>query len=189
AGIKQVLNYGGYLTPAIADMANGENDGRVHVLGATFADANPDHPGSDPGTGWRAVTSGRHRENLDRLMIAQPSLDLPPIGLWKGRTGLRATTPDQLPVAGGIIDRRAFIAAFAALSTGARMPEPPPVPYLDGLYVLTGLGSRGFTTAPLLAETLAALITGTPCPLPRPLCHAVHPARFLVRALKRGISL
>ncbi|MDB5458441.1 MAG: FAD-dependent cmnm(5)s(2)U34 oxidoreductase, partial [Caulobacteraceae bacterium] len=48
----------------------------------------------------------------------------------------------------------------------------------QGLYVLGGLGSRGFTTAPLLAEHVAALIARTPSPLPLDLQTTVEPLRL-----------
>ncbi len=78
-----------------------------------------------------------------------------------GRAAVRATTSDHLPVAG-------------------RAPGAE-----EGLYVLGGLGSRGFTTAPLLAEHVAALATGAASPLPVDLAAAVDPARFEARATRR----
>ena len=174
AGIDRILSYGGYLTPAVEGPG-----GRSHVLGATYDDADP----ADPD--WRAVTSRSHAENRDKLMAARPDLALPGMDTWTGRTGLRAATPDQLPVAGGMVDEDAFLKAFAGLRNGVTRGPFPPVPYRPGLYVIAGLGSRGFVTAPLLAELIAAEITGAPAPLPRRLREAVHPARFLVRGLKR----
>ena len=47
-----------------------------------------------------------------------------------------------------------------------------------GLYVLGGLGARGFTTAPLLAEHVAAHIHAAPSPLPAALQRVVDPGRF-----------
>jgi tRNA 5-methylaminomethyl-2-thiouridine biosynthesis bifunctional protein len=73
----------------------------------------------------------------------------------EGRARLRATTRDHLPLAG-------------------RLDE--------GLFVLGGLGSRGFTSAPLLAEHVAALALGAPSPLPRDLAAAVDPRRFATPA-------
>ena len=64
---------------------------------------------------------------------------------------MRASAPDQLPLAG----------------------EAAP-----GLFVLTGLGSRGFATAPLLAEHVAALAMGAPSPLAADLAVLVEPFRF-----------
>jgi tRNA 5-methylaminomethyl-2-thiouridine biosynthesis bifunctional protein len=57
------------------------------------------------------------------------------------------------------------------------MPMAGAVPGLTGLFVLGGLGSRGFCTAPLLAEHVAALLVGQASPLPTDLAAAVDPAR------------
>lgn len=73
-------------------------------------------------------------------------------GPAKARTAIRATTPDRLPLAGA-------------------------VPGAEGLFVLGGLGSRGFCVAPLLAEHVAALATGAPSPLPADLATRVDPLR------------
>jgi tRNA 5-methylaminomethyl-2-thiouridine biosynthesis bifunctional protein len=48
----------------------------------------------------------------------------------------------------------------------------------DGLYLLSGLGSRGFCVAPLLGEHVAALIAGTPSPLPATLFGRIDPDRL-----------
>ena len=79
-----------------------------------------------------------------------------------GRAAVRATTTDHLPIAG--------------CAPGAG----------PGLFVLGGLGSRGFTTAPLLAEHVAALATGTPSPLPGDIAAVVDPARFEARMARRS---
>lgn len=73
-------------------------------------------------------------------------------GPTQARTAVRATTPDRLPLAG-------------------------PLPAHEGVFVLGGLGSRGFAAAPLLAEHVAALVSGTPSPLPVALSARVDPLR------------
>ena len=73
-------------------------------------------------------------------------------GPVQSRTAIRATTPDRLPMAGA-------------------------VPGREGLFVLGGLGSRGFCVAPLLAEHVAALATGTASPLPANLAARITPLR------------
>jgi len=78
-----------------------------------------------------------------------------------GRASIRAATPDQLPIAGAVA---------------------------PGLMALGGLGSRGFTLAPLLAEHVAALALGAPSPLPTPLARIVAPERFAERARRRGLA-
>ena len=55
-----------------------------------------------------------------------------------------------------------------------------------GVFVLSGLGSRGFcSAAPLLAEHVAALALGAPPPLAAALAEIVHPGRFVMRRKRR----
>jgi tRNA 5-methylaminomethyl-2-thiouridine biosynthesis bifunctional protein len=58
------------------------------------------------------------------------------------------------------------------------------VPRHQGLFVLTALGARGLTLAPLLGRLVAAQVTGTPWPLEQDLADAVDPGRWLVRAVR-----
>jgi len=92
--------------------------------------------------------------NLALLAGARPRLAAKLAGATLGgRASLRAATPDHLPLAGA-------------------------VPGMAGLFVLAGLGGRGFTLAPLLAEEVAATALGAPRPLPRDLAALVDPARY-----------
>ncbi|WP_420477891.1 tRNA (5-methylaminomethyl-2-thiouridine)(34)-methyltransferase MnmD [Brevundimonas sp. FT23028] len=75
-------------------------------------------------------------------------------GQTRSRVAVRATTPDRLPVAG---------------------------PLGDGLFILGGLGSRGFCVAPLLAEHIVALACAAPSPLTRDLAARIAPQRFISR--------
>ena len=45
--------------------------------------------------------------------------------------------------------------------------------------MLTGLGSRAFSFAPLLAEHVAALVLDRPSPLPAAVARQVDPARLI----------
>jgi tRNA 5-methylaminomethyl-2-thiouridine biosynthesis bifunctional protein len=69
-----------------------------------------------------------------------------------GRASVRTTPPDRMPMAGAL--------------------GP------DGLYALCGLGSRGFATAPLLGEHVAAVACAVPSPLPAEAQRLIDPARF-----------
>lgn len=71
----------------------------------------------------------------------------------QGRASLRAATPDQMPLAGEV--------------GGA-----------EGLYILSGLGARGWTLAPLLAEHVTATMLDAPSPLPNHVITAILPTRF-----------
>jgi tRNA 5-methylaminomethyl-2-thiouridine biosynthesis bifunctional protein len=104
-----------------------------------------------------------HARNLATLAAALPNLAARLDGVsLEGRASVRAVTPDRLPSAGPV-------------------PGSP-----AGLYVLSGLGSRGFAHAPLLAEHVAALALDAPSPLPAPAQALVDPARFTLRAARRG---
>ncbi|CAH0134532.1 bifunctional tRNA (5-methylaminomethyl-2-thiouridine)(34)-methyltransferase MnmD/FAD-dependent 5-carboxymethylaminomethyl-2-thiouridine(34) oxidoreductase MnmC [Pseudomonas mediterranea] len=153
-----------------------------HTLGASFdfksADLTP--------------TAAEHAGNLQ--MLEEISLDLVdrldagnlvPEQL-EGRAAFRCTSPDYLPIVGPVADNRAFTEAYQALSKDARQVPDTPCPWLDGLYVNSGHGSRGLITAPLSGELIAAWLDNEPLPLPRSVAEACHPNRFALRTLIRG---
>lgn len=139
------VSWGGYVAPT--------RDG--FLFGATF-DRDRDDEGLDPADDVRnRATLG---EGLPRLAAAIAGRPL------SARAGVRAATPDHLPLAGA---------------------APGDAP---GLYLLCGLGSRGFSTAPLLAEHVAALATGAVSPLPAGLAAIVAPSRFDARRARPSSS-
>ncbi|MNE97448.1 tRNA 5-methylaminomethyl-2-thiouridine biosynthesis bifunctional protein MnmC [compost metagenome] len=72
------------------------------------------------------------------------------------------------------------------LAKDARQVPDTPCPWLDGLYINSGHGSRGLITAPLSGELLAAWLDAEPLPVPRDVAEACHPNRFALRLLIRG---
>jgi tRNA 5-methylaminomethyl-2-thiouridine biosynthesis bifunctional protein len=93
--------------------------------------------------------------SLEALAVGRPGLaarvSALPSQARLSRAATRAATADHLPLAGRT---------------------------LEGAYVLAGLGGRGFTLAPLLAEHIAAELTGLPSPLPVDLAQRLRPERF-----------
>ena len=79
----------------------------------------------------------------------------------------------------------AWLAQYAALAHGRKIETVSAPPAHAGIYVIGGLGARGLTLAPLLGERIASEICGEPAPLSQFALDAIHPARFLHRALKR----
>ena len=67
-------------------------------------------------------------------------------------TGIRASLPDYLPLVGPIDQ--------------------------DKVFVLGGLGSRGLSLAPLLAETIMNDICNIPSPISQEVREAINPLRF-----------
>lgn len=136
---ERPLSWGGYLSPT--------PDGQV-LLGATHLKA------------WEAPEDNAAIAALaDQLRALRPELAPPPeqqlLGSW---SGVRASTPDRLPVAGRLDDQA---------------------------YILSGLGSRGFAHAPLLAEQIASEICGEPLPLERDGRAVLAPQRFAERRARR----
>lgn len=74
-----------------------------------------------------------------------------------------------------LVDTPLSAMAGVRASTGDNQPLAGEL--RPGLFVLTGLGGRGFTLAPLLAEHVAARVLSRPSPLPRQLQRLVEPAR------------
>ncbi|HLD65066.1 MAG TPA: bifunctional tRNA (5-methylaminomethyl-2-thiouridine)(34)-methyltransferase MnmD/FAD-dependent 5-carboxymethylaminomethyl-2-thiouridine(34) oxidoreductase MnmC, partial [Pseudomonas sp.] len=154
ADLRAVVCAEGYVTPTRL----GE-----HTLGASFDFHSDD---LEP----RAAD---HAGNLALLRAISPDLAsrlgserLDPATL-AGRAAFRCTSPDYLPIVGPLADRSAFAAAYAVLAKDARQSPDTPCPWLEGLYINSGHGSRGLITAPLSGELLAAWIEDEPLPVAR----------------------
>ena len=177
-GLRCALTFGGYLTPPVDT-----DDGEAHVLGATF-----DRPDQWPDGDWRALRDDDDRRNLDVLNGRLAELGMAPEQVRGGWTGLRATTADRLPVVGPVPDAAAYRRDYATLTHGRPAETYPGATYRPGLYVMAGFGARGFLTAPLAGQVLAGSVRGVPLPVSREVALALHPARFLIRRLRRGAA-
>ncbi|KRP46711.1 tRNA 5-methylaminomethyl-2-thiouridine biosynthesis bifunctional protein [Pseudomonas libanensis] len=153
-----------------------------HTLGASF-DFNSDDltPTAAEHAGNLALLKGISGDLAERLHADS----LAPATL-KGRAAFRCTSPDYLPIVGPLADNAAFAQAYDALRKDARSVPDTPCPWLEGMYVNSGHGSRGLITAPLCAELLAAWLDDEPLPVPRSVAEACHPSRFAVRGLVRS---
>ncbi len=150
------------------------------VFGATF----------DPADGPPISKEDARRRNIAALQCLAPELAAHIHGEQiLSRVSVRATAPDFMPIMGLMPHADEWRAQNAALVHGRR-GEARDAPALKGVYMFGALGARGFTTAPLLAECLASELCDEPFVMPRSVRDAIHPARFLLRALKRreGIS-
>ncbi len=120
------------------------------------------------------VRDADHAHNVDRY-CRLTGLPPPARSALRGRVGWRLDTSDRLPIAG------AWPAGEpTAATTLRRLPREP------GLFVLTALGSRGLTLAPLLGRLVAAQASATPWPIEQDLADAVDPARWRLRAARRA---
>ena len=126
AALNTVVCAEGYVAP-----------GRLgeHTVGASFDFHNED----------LTTTPEGHQGNLDLLEEISPDLvqrlgeaNLNPQTL-QGWAAFRCTSPDYLPIVGPLADPEAFSQAYAVLSKDARQVPDTQCPWLDGLYVNSGL--------------------------------------------------
>jgi tRNA 5-methylaminomethyl-2-thiouridine biosynthesis bifunctional protein len=128
-------------------------DGGAWYLGASYRR----DPGAEPDE------EQDHQGNLARLagMLPATAALLAPrfaSGQVRAWTGTRATTGDHLPLAGPV--------------------DPQDEP---GLWVSTGMGSRGLSFAVLCGELVAAQLNGEPWPVGRKMAAALAPSRIKTR--------
>ena len=100
-------------------------------------------------------------------------------------TGVRCTTPDRLPVVGGVADSGFFTKEYRELHHGRKLQIFPPAQHIDGLYIIAGMGSRGATQALYAAELLVDIIKGE-FNAESTIYAAVNPVRFLIRKLRQN---
>ncbi len=123
------------------------------------------------------VSTAAHQHNLERLQRLTGLQAPTDAAALQGRSGWRLHTDDRLPIAGAM--------PLCDLPPGQRRDQARLLPRIPGLFVLTALGARGLTLAPLLGRLVAAQATGTPWPLEQDLADAVDPARWRVRAARQ----
>lgn len=100
------------------------------------------------------------------------------VGGAQARVGWRSQTLDYMPLAGQLLDEeklRKYPPRYNA--------SPESLPWLSGLYVNAGHGSKGMITAPLCGELVASLATASNLPTSLQLASKLNPSRFLLREL------
>lgn len=130
-----------------------------------------------------------HRANIEMLCKTDPkiadAINIEQPQQLQGRANFRCTTNDYLPIVGAVPNAQQFIQQYRGLRHDATSTIEGFGNYHPNLYIHCGLGSRGLSYAPLTAEILAADINAEIAPIERDLKLAMHPARFLIRDLKR----
>jgi tRNA 5-methylaminomethyl-2-thiouridine biosynthesis bifunctional protein len=176
-----VLCHKGYITPS---------QGQYQCFGATFEKDSVDE----------TVTIEAQQKNLAQIQKVYHSQgwsqSLEEQDIIGNKAGIRATTLDHLPLVGEIMSDR-WLSDYIDKNTGKfKRKNSLPVQQgqtiksdLMGLYLFTGLGARGLTTAPLLAAHLASILFDHPSPLPVDLFKAVAPIRFKIKQMKQNKGL
>jgi tRNA 5-methylaminomethyl-2-thiouridine biosynthesis bifunctional protein len=165
SSLKTVLCHKGYITPA--------NLGQ-HCIGATF---NKDERSTK-------TSISRDSENLATVNECLPqTFDWQTSDIIGSKMRARCMTLDHLPIVGAVPDVAKHIQQFSHLSTDKNWHYASAAPYVENLYLLTGLGARGLCSAPLLAEILNAELCGLPYPVDDDLLFNLAANRFVIKDL------
>ncbi len=148
------------------------------VFGATF-NLNEDEEG---------LRLEDHQENCDQLIQSFPYLNkyIDETQL-NGRVGFRCTSPDYTPIVGPVPDWDYYQQNYQGWGQKKHALWPVGKTFTN-LYCNLAHGSRGLASAPLSAELIAAMINNEPLPVPKDIADHLHPARFLIRSLKKSPS-
>ena len=159
----------GYITPVVD---------AHYVVGATFVTADTSIE----------LRNSEHIENLTKLnkMISNDAYN--DIRNLNGRAAIRAVSPDRLPIVGPVANDTSFNTLYHDAALGATHCKHPPPHYHDGLYLMSGFGSRGLAWIPLCSEALACTINNEPSPLNKNILQAIHPNRFLMKNLIKRVQ-
>ncbi len=98
------------------------------------------------------VCNGKPLQSLEER--AKEMVDSSDFVLKETFCGMRAGSKDYFPLVGKVIDVPYMLETYPAIVRGAK----PELKHIDNLYVLNGVGGRGFVFAPLMAEILAESI-------------------------------
>jgi len=168
--LTMTLCHEGYLTPM--------NQG-MHCMGATFKRHSMDQQ-------FVAQEQNDNKEKLAKCIKNKPWVEQIDTNHTQANVGIRCTTRDHFPYMGALSDyaqtKHQYQQAHQTMPTEN-------APFHDNLFILTGLGSRGLNTAPLLAETLASQINKEPLPLSLPILNAMQCNRQWINYLKKGKEL
>jgi tRNA 5-methylaminomethyl-2-thiouridine biosynthesis bifunctional protein len=177
----QVAHIKGEELSAFTDLPNmyGEKyllrDGEDFLLGATYQE-------DDEDPNLRANDFAELAKALKDLL---PDLE-GELELTEGRTAFRCKSKDYLPVVGPMPDLEYFRETYGGNKRTHAASRLPEAEYMPGLFVASGFGSRGFTTAPLCARMLVEEIIHGHSFFPNDFRRHLHPAKFTIRELRRS---
>ncbi|MGV6989477.1 bifunctional tRNA (5-methylaminomethyl-2-thiouridine)(34)-methyltransferase MnmD/FAD-dependent 5-carboxymethylaminomethyl-2-thiouridine(34) oxidoreductase MnmC [Testudinibacter sp. P80/BLE/0925] len=174
--LKTVLCYDGYLTPA-------DWQQQSHCIGASHVRNSAD----------RTFSPAEQHQNVEKIQHNLAGC------AWlrevnaednQARIGVRCSTRERLPIMGCVPHFAQTAEQYRNLFNLRRRRQAiAPAPVYPNLYLIGALGSRGLTSAPLLAESLVCQVLGEPLPLGEDILHALNPNRTWLRKLLKGTPL
>ncbi|GGQ36308.1 tRNA 5-methylaminomethyl-2-thiouridine biosynthesis bifunctional protein MnmC [Shewanella litoralis] len=180
AQLSTVICANGYLTP---------QHQQLHCVGASYV-KDPKH---------LVFCAQEQHENSLKMKQSFPNSNWPndiDVSNNDARVGVRMVSRDHFPVMGCATNVEELFKRYALQQQSKDKPsqwqrywQTTPAPIYDGLYVLGGLGSRGLSSGPLVAECLAANLCGELSPLNLELQALLSPNRMWLRKLLKGKAL
>lgn len=167
--LSSALDHAGYV-------AHTPNDDNQIIFGASYHQNNTSNTLKDEDT----------QANLALLKQCLPELANGLIEVKNSHVGVRATTPDRWPIIGPLPNDKFYDKAYQDLSKGKYYQHYAEASYIEGMFMLSGLGSRGLTSAAYCANILMHLVAGVAPPTSKAILHAMHPARFIIRDLQKN---
>lgn len=165
--LKHVLCHQGYIAPSL--------DGK-HDIGATFTLHEQ----------TQDVLLADHAANLKQLAGVAPELVIDSsVESYSGRTGFRCSSTDYMPIVGAVPNEEVLTTEFSDLRKRAKKNIQANACEQAGLFINIAHGSRGLSSTPLCAAHIASLLNQQVSPLSKKMQRDLHPARFLIRQLKR----
>ena len=166
--LNTVLCHKGYMTPVF--------EGR-HALGSTYVKNDLSTDVRSDETEMNLATHEQALANTDIVQALQHD--------GKARAATRLGSPDHQPVVGALHNFDSLKELYTMLGVGKPLTSAPVLPS-SVVSTLTCLGSRGLTTAPLMAEVLVSSLCKEPLPLSNDLLNAVNTSRFMTREAIRS---
>ncbi|MCR4942299.1 MAG: bifunctional tRNA (5-methylaminomethyl-2-thiouridine)(34)-methyltransferase MnmD/FAD-dependent 5-carboxymethylaminomethyl-2-thiouridine(34) oxidoreductase MnmC [Campylobacter sp.] len=108
------------------------------------------------------------------------------IKLLSSRVSYRSYSSDRFPIIGALHDENYYKKAYAKLFWTKHKAQQNPPRYEPNVFLNIAHGSRGLGTAILGAQLIGDLLTNRPLCIEKSLFYELHPARFLIRKLKKG---
>lgn len=115
-------------------------------------------------THHRFITNKKNNKDDTNQLLqkAEDIVKLQDIKVINEVSGVRACSVDYFPLVGKVIDSKKTLQEFPYLKNGTKVDENRFTTYKN-LYILNGLGGRGYVLAPYLAKRLCDLIVNDKC--------------------------
>ena len=173
--LSTVICHKGYLTP--------EHQG-IHCIGATFQKNETSLETNKVDDLYNLTTLAKCLPELSAEVNWQEK------DIVSSKARLRGMSQDHLPLVGAVPNIAQHLEAYPHLAKDKNWKYSKAAPCIDNLYVLLGLGARGFCSAPLAADILTAELCDTPYPMDNKMLFNLSPNRFIVRdIIKRKITI